>query len=186
MNFFEELMVAKQLSFTQGDIKLLGNRVTITHATFFAEYTMRVNEDNEKLINLYESAKVSFRDGMAKSIGQRYGFSYNDFFKWLTQIAMLAGWGKLTWLDLNDKDKSGVISVQDSPVAEILKGKVKNPIDHLTRGFIAGGASGWLNTDVDAIEDECSALGAAGCRFVFRPRDQFKVTPEVTRQIGLK
>jgi predicted hydrocarbon binding protein len=186
MNVFEELMLARQLSFTVGDIHLLGNRVTIVHATFWAEYTMRMNEDPKKVFELYDSAKISFRDGMAKSIGKRYGLSFNDFFKWLTDIAMLAGWGKLTWVDLNDTNKTGIILVDNSPVVEVLKGKVHNPIDHLIRGFIAGGASGWLNTDIDAIEEECAAMGAPQCKFVFRPKEQFKVTPEVTRQLGIQ
>jgi predicted hydrocarbon binding protein len=186
MNFFEELMIAKQLSFSPGTIELLGNRVTITHGTFFADYTSRINDNPESVIQLYESAKVSFREGMAKSIGKKYGFSYNDFFKWLTQIAMLAGWGKLTWADLNESNKSGIILVDNSPVAGLLKGKVGLPVDHLIRGFIAGGASGWLNTDVDAVEEECFSLGATQCKFVFRPKVDFKITPEITRQLGIK
>lgn len=186
MNFFEELMLARELSFTEGEIRLLGSRVTFLHATFSAEYTLRVNDNPEKVQDLYDVSKVSFRDGMSIAIGKKYHFSFNDFFKWLTQIAMLAGWGKLTWQDLNDQEKSGVILVENAPVATMLKGKVKLPCDHLERGFIAGGATGWLNTNVDCVEEECAALGAAQCRFVFKPREKFTATEEVKRQLGIK
>ena len=186
MNFFQELTLAKQISFTQGDISLLGNRVTIVHATFWAEYTLKINNDPKRVLELYEISKSSFRDGMSKSIGKKYGLSFNDFFKWLTNIAMFAGWGKLTWLDLNEKNKNGVISVENSPVVEILKNKVNLPIDHLIRGFIAGGASGWLNADIDAFESECAATGKNNCKFIFKPKGEFEINPETLRQLGIK
>ncbi len=187
MNFLDKLMIAKEISFGDGKIELLGNRVVITHASFYSVYGKIIEGSPEKIFDYYYAAKVSFRDGMAKSMGKRFSFNFNDFFKWLTDIASFAGWGTLKWKDLDREKMHGVIIVQDSPIATSLKGTAKGPVDHVIRGFIAGGASGSLNKDVDAFEEECIAMGAAACRFVFKPRKEFDFSsPEVVRQLGKK
>lgn len=107
---------------------------------------------------------------MAKSIGKKFGFNFLDFFKWLTNIAMLAGWGTLDWQDLNEEKKQGIIYVTNSPIATELKGKVTTPVDYLIRGFLAGGASASFSVDIDCVEEECIALGAKRCKFVIYPK----------------
>ncbi len=185
-SIFDQLTLLRQLSFKDGDIRLMGNRVVIIHANFFYDYCMQINDSPEKVSELYSSAKSSFKVGIAESIGKNYGFSFNDFFNWMTKIAILAGWGNIKWEGLEEGDGIGKISVENSPIAEHLKGKVKSPVDHLIRGFIAGGASASLQKDIDALEEECVATGAPHCSFTFRPAGQFKISYETKRQLGLK
>ena len=161
-------MLAKQLKFSDGNISLMGNRVTIFNADLFSDYTLRINDSPEKVSELYDSVKLSFRAGFAKTVGVAYHFSFNDYFKWMTDLTGLTGWGKVTWLDLDQEGKRGIVFVENSPIAEDLIGKVKSPIDHVLRGFIAGGASAAFNADMDVIEEECFALGAAKCKFIIK------------------
>ena len=184
MNIFEKLMLAKKMSFDDGAIYLLGNRVTIIQSDFFVEYSMRANNSSDKINELYEVAKITFRDSIAKSIGKAYSFTFNDFFKWMTDIAMLAGWGIVKWQMIDKNKKIGVITIEKSAVGGNLKGKVTSPVDHVIRGFIAGGASASFNIDMDAIEEECIALNASVCKFVFKPAGTFQRSEEIDRQLS--
>lgn len=185
MDFFEKLILSRELSFGNGEIVMLGSRMVLFDADLFVDYGLRINNSPEKILDFYTSAKVTFRDSIAKAIGIKYKFSFNDYFKWMTDIANLAGWGRLRWENLIEEMKTGVVVVENSPIAISLKGKVNNPVDHVIRGFIAGGASASLRGDVDVVEEECVANGAQFCRFIFKPSDKFDYSnPEVVRQIG--
>jgi len=174
MNIFDKLLLAKEMSFTEGKIQVLGNRVVLPPANFFSEFASRINDSPEMVDIVYQSAKVSFRDGIAKTIGKKYGFNINDFYRWLTDIATMAGWGILKWEEFDAESKKGVIFVEDSPVASDLKGKVKSPCDHVVCGFIAGGTSALFMEDMDVVETECLALGAPRCKFIAGPAKTIK------------
>ncbi|MDE1869666.1 MAG: 4-vinyl reductase [Candidatus Micrarchaeota archaeon] len=184
-NLFENLMVTKKLSFEPGKITLINQRELMTSALFFAEYSMRINDDTKMLRELYDSAKVSYRNGTATNLGKHYAISSNDLLQWMTNLANFTGWGKLTWHSYIEESKSGVIFIEDLPIPALLKGKVHGCVDHIARGFIAGGASAILNADIDAVEEECVAMGAAQCKFVFMPKEKFKKTAETERQLGI-
>jgi predicted hydrocarbon binding protein len=169
MSIFEELMLARQLSFSKGSIELLGNRVVIFNANLFSEYALRINNSPDAVALLYEAVKSSFRDGFGKSVGEKYKFSFNDYFKWMKDLAEMNGWGLFTWEGLDQETKKGALFVENSPIAKDLVGKVKNPVDHVICGFIAGGASAAFASDIDVIEKECVALGAQRCEFSLLP-----------------
>ena len=185
MNFFEKLLVSRTLTFEPGKISFMNQRELMTSARVFAELCMRANSDPQRLRELYDASKAGYREGTAATLG-KHATSHNDLLKWMTDIASFAGWGKLTWLNYVEENKSGAILIEDLPIPALLKGKVKGCADHVVRGFIAGGASAMVGSDVDCVEEECVATGAAACKFVFMPRDRFKVTLEVTRQLGIK
>ena len=168
-----KLMLTREMTFGKGEINLLGTRMVLSNAALFSEFIKNVSNSEEILDILYKSAKVTFRDDMSKNMGKKFGFTFNDFFKWLPDVAMLAGWGKLSWGDLDEKLKRGIIFVEDSPIADNLKGIAKKPVDHLIRGFIAGGASASLQVDIDVVEEECLALGKDRCKFIFKPALNF-------------
>jgi predicted hydrocarbon binding protein len=184
VDIFEKLMLARQLSFKEGEIDLLGQRLVMLPSIVFSDYTMAINDSPDKVAEFYKSVKSSSKANFAVSVGKSYGFNFQNYFDWMTKIVILSGWGIWKWDFLDEEKKSGKISVTNSPVAENLKGKVKCPVDHIIRGFMAGGASASLKTDVDVVEEECVALGAPQCKFVFKSPDQFNPTPEVIRQIG--
>ena len=187
MNLFEKLLQLKELRFGDGEISLLDSRVVLVQTDLFAEYGLRINNSPEKTFEFYDSIKTGFKGIVIKIMGRNYSFVFNDFFKWLTDVANMAGWGKVKWEMLDVEKRTGVLVVEGSPIAVALKGKVKYPVDDMIRGFIAGGASASLKTDIDAVELDCSALGAPLCRFLFKPFDEFDFSkPEVIRQLGAK
>lgn len=186
MNIFEKLMFSRQLKFAEGDIELFGTRLVMIQSSFFSTYTLQINDSPDRVVELYQIAKKTFATDMAKSISKMYEFTFNDFFKWMTNIAMLAGWGTFKWELLDEGKKIAKINIENSPIAKPLINKVSSPVDHLIRGFIAGAASVSLKTDIDVMEEKCVALNSPYCEFVFKPSDQFEKTTESIRQIGNK
>lgn len=178
-------MVTHKLSFTPGRITLLGQRELITSANFFAEYLARVNDDPKRFQELYDAAKVSYRGGTAVTIGKNEATSREVMLKWMTDLAVISGWGQLKWLEFDREKKMGALLIEDLPIPLLLKGRTKGCVDHIVRGFIAGGASAMLQSDVDTVEEECVASGAPACKFIFMPKDKLKSTAEAKRQFGI-
>ncbi|MDE1825800.1 MAG: hypothetical protein KGH61_04625 [Candidatus Micrarchaeota archaeon] len=108
-NFFEDLLITKKLSFEPGKITLMHQRELITSALFFAEYSMRINDDQQRLRELYDAAKTSYRTGTAANLGKNYAISRDDLLQWMTNLAVLSGWGVLKWLNYMEERKSGVV-----------------------------------------------------------------------------
>lgn len=185
MNLFEKLLLARQISFTDGRIELLGQRVVISNANLFSEYTFRINDKPELVFDLYDSVKSSFAEDFAKGLGKEFGFAFKDFVKWMTDLSNMTGWGMFTWEYYDEAKKSWVITVEDSPISKKLNGKVNKPVDHIIRGFIAGGASAALRENMDVIEEECVALGAGKCRFILKRSDELLNSPNAYDQLGI-
>jgi predicted hydrocarbon binding protein len=169
---FERFMLNNQIAFTDGSIYLMKNRKILVDTRVLANIILTIEDLDNVSYKIYNSIKEDFFSGAAKDMGHNFSFSFNDYFKWLTNIAMLEGWGKFSWKDLNEEKKSGIILVEDSALANILKGKAKKPVDHFIRGFIAGGASASLKADIDVVETECHALGSDKCVFIFKKTEE--------------
>lgn len=171
---FEKLLLNKQISFNNGSIYLMSNRKILIDAEVFSELILLVNNSEDMAHKLYYSIKTTFMNGAAKNMGINFSFDFNNYFKWLTDIAMLEGWGKFEWHLLDKEKKNGVIIIENSAVASQLKGRTTIPCDHIVRGLIAGGASISLKDDIDAFEEECMALGDPKCKIIFKPSKDFK------------
>ncbi|MDE1850173.1 MAG: 4-vinyl reductase [Candidatus Micrarchaeota archaeon] len=173
MSLIENFMMARSITFKDGSISLFSNRIVMAPATFFFEFTKAIEDSPKETRSLYGSAKASFKEIVSKDV-RTYKFSVNDYIKWLFNIAIFSGWGILT-LDSLDKEKmTGIITMNNSPISEGLKGQAKLPCDHIVRGFIAGAMSIAFKQDIDVVETECVALGSAKCKFVFRLASEFK------------
>ncbi len=186
MNVFDELLMAKQISFEQGGVAILGNRVVMPPVAVLGEYSKNINDSPEQIGMLYGSIKRNFEEMVKTSFVKEYGFGLNDYMKWMTKIALLTGWGNFTWAEVDKQKKWAVIIIDNSPVGVRLAGKVKKPVDHAVRGFIAAAVALMLKSDADCMEEECIALGAKKCKFVIKPIGDFDDTPEFRRQLGMQ
>ncbi|MDE1804263.1 MAG: hypothetical protein KGH59_00560 [Candidatus Micrarchaeota archaeon] len=166
MSLFDELMLARQLSFGDGKIELLGQRVVFIEADFISKYIEDINNDPKLVLEMYESTKKTMINGFGVDIGKKYSFSFKDYAKWFVDLAKLSGWGLIAWEEIDEELHKGVISVQNSPMTNYLKGKVTKPCDHVIRGLMAGGASSAFKTDLDILETECESLGSPKCKFI--------------------
>lgn len=181
-------MVARQISFLEGKIELMGQRVVIAPSEFFANYIVGMNENSELIYGIYNAAKQIMRERFGVNLGKNYGFSFKDYATWFVDIAKLSGWGDVRWENRDEANHKGIISIGDSPIAGYLKGKVKYPCDHIIRGLMAGGACSAFVDEVDIIETECSALGTSRCKFIIDKYDVLKNNfPDLAKQqLGTK
>ncbi|HVC58670.1 MAG TPA: V4R domain-containing protein [Candidatus Acidoferrales bacterium] len=185
MALLEKLMLARAISFKDGNISLFTNRVVMPPSKMFSELSRKIDGNPEQVYNLYESCKYSFEDVIAND-NRTYKFSVNDYIKWIMEVATFTGWGILAWKELDKDKKHSTIVVDNSPVAVDLKTKVKRPVDHVVRGFIAGGMSAAFKTDMDVIELECVALGAPQCKFLSMPASEIRMSPNTVAQLRPK
>lgn len=186
LSLAEHLMSTKQLTFKNGYVEMMGNRMIMPNSKMLSALILKFNESNEIIYDIYETTKRSFEEGTATELGKKYEFDFHSYFEWLTKIAMIVGWGRFKWELLDENHKIGRIYVEDSAIGEDLKGLVKAPVDHFIRGLVAGGASVSLKTDIDVLEEECIAMGAPRCNFLFKPADQFEQNKQVISQLRPK
>lgn len=168
LDLIGKLMITRELAFGDGKIDLFGLRMVLPPARFFSEYIRLSNNSAQSAALLYEAARVSFREGIVKRAGAKFSFGVNDFFKWLPGIGSMAGWGRITIVELFAEKQYGMVRVENSPVVADLRGKIRGPVDHALAGFMCGGAEAVLQTQMRCIEEECAVDGASMCRFVFR------------------
>ncbi len=167
-------MFSRQLTFSDGQIKMFNENVLFIPSDFIATYTESNAGNNETIKSLYNAAKTSTKEKFGITIGKEYGFAFKDYTKWFADIINLSGWGMLAWKDVDEAGRRGVISFSNSIIASSLKGKVKTQCDHVMRGFIAGGASVAFKEDMDVIEEKCVAAGDDECVFIIGKKDYLK------------
>jgi len=167
----------------------LQQRVAIVPADFLVTLTKQIHDSPERIFEIYTAAKTAVRNEFAKNLGTTFDFSFEDYGKWLVDIAKFSGWGKLEWGDLDFEKRRAIIYITNSPVGNKLVGQVNDPVDHIIRGLMAGGASYAFNRDVDILETKCIAVGDPFCEFIIKPSEEFlkSRSPLVKRQLsGLK
>lgn len=162
----------------------MNNKMVLIDSSVLANFISSITDSKDTIYKLYYSVKKDFINNTAKSMGTDFKFNFNDYFNWLTNLAMLSGWGKFEWHLLDKDKKEGVIFIENSVIAQALKNKTTIPTDHIIRGFIAGGASVSLNENIDAIEEECIALGAERCKIIFKPFKNIQKTEKYEEQIN--
>ncbi len=185
MGIFEKIMVAGLAKFKDGSIVIIGNRVVMPPASTFSEYSLAINDSPEYIYLLYNSIKNSFKQMVETTFTKKYGFGFNDFVKWMTNIGMLTGWGLFSVTDVDKDKKTGIIWLENSPVATMVVGRAKTPCDHVIRAYWAAVCCTAFKEDMDVFEEECVALGAAKCKLRFKPRKEFPSNAETKRQLGL-
>ncbi len=169
MNFFEKLMLARRISFSEGRITLLDQRSVIFPSDFISIYTLKINENPDQIKALYLSAKRIVNGNFGSSIKSLYS-SEEEYPELIKKIAEFGGWGTMRFENVDMEKGTGNVIITNAPIGTYLKGKVNTPSDHLLRGFCAGGAAVAFGKNVDALEIECVANGADKCKMIIDNR----------------
>lgn len=179
----KKLMFVRQFEIDQGKIKVLGDREIMIHASAILELQ---NMDETKLYDIakeagkanisgaVEHAKVygKMKDVFISEIaelGKKIGETDEGTLKTLQQLFDIYGLGQMAIEDINNKDKTAIIMVKDSSLAdeflEKKKSKSKTAVCTLTSGVIAGMFSYIFGKEVDCVEEKCKAKGEGNCLF---------------------
>lgn len=166
-NVIKKLLLSRQISFEEGEIKLLGQSITMLPVEL---YVAMFNE-------LKKSQPASYREiiyNIAKNVGKIYTkklhekYALEDSHKiaeWDVNTLALAGLGKAEVLKYDLKNKNAELKVMNSPIAKALKPQ-KEVVDFIIAGFIAGSSIIAFSSEKMVCEElTCLAKGDQFCLF---------------------
>lgn len=162
----KKLLFARQLSFEEGEIKLLGQNVVMTPVTIFMELYNYLKKNEPKRYGdiLYNITKEVARkyDIVLK---EKYGMNPYKLAEWDVNTLGLAGLGKGELAKFDLKNKECIVRVVNSPIARQLK-PAKIPIDFVIAGYIGGSGIVVFNSEkIICKEVTCEAMGHRYCEF---------------------
>jgi predicted hydrocarbon binding protein len=141
-------------------------------------------QDPELHRKIYASMKKNVKSDLTKQFDVDFGLNREKALELMMTFFTASGWGKVQTIDLDFNGKRAILLVENSPVAQALKGKVSWPVDVMLRGIFAGIFSNAFGVDVDCVESECAALKAQACKFIIKPQSEFDLsTREVRDQL---
>jgi len=180
-NFTKKLLFARQFKMEKGRVFLLNTRISFFQPSTFAY--MLINSKNRFQLSreMYYASKKSFSETFINHVKTKYKPKTRELIEIMFNLAMMSGWGDWSLVKLDLKEKHSVIRMVNSPISELIKKekiKIECPVDSLARGMHAGAAKIIFQTDVDAVETRCIALGDPFCEFVLKPSIKWKKEPD--------
>lgn len=94
-----------------------------------------------------------------------FGYTDEEIVEFMCNMGGQIGWGRFEVVELDANAGRLVIDVYASPFAEAY-GTADAGVCHFIRGVVGGLTAGIFAADVDTRETQCTATGAAMCRFV--------------------
>jgi len=182
-DFFKKLLMARQLTFERGQIKVANETSIMVHGPALVKLSDMLIKTLGKrgIIYIYNSSKESGKI-MALAFKKKYGLTGMKLADIMKDLAQMGGWGKIEFLKFDFKNKFVIGKILDSPFAELTEFKNKK-MCHISRGFIAGALSIVFDTDVDCIEVKCIADGSEFCEGIIKPKNKFLEKKLVKEQL---
>jgi predicted hydrocarbon binding protein len=181
---FKKLLMARQISFDSGEIKLLEQSMLIVPMKLMVIIHKELEKQGKELL-LYTTAKSTGKEFMLKAAG-RFGMKKQDLIKWSFDLVGLGGYGQGQLHALKTEGSYRVnIMLLNSPYARMY-GKSSKPIDIIYKGFISGmGDIVSERDDIHTVETKCISKGDKLCEFISMPKEEFdKKDPIVKEQLG--
>jgi predicted hydrocarbon binding protein len=175
MSIFDKLIAIKEVRFDDGSITLSGQRVLIIPQELALSITKQMLLNPKLSSVIYEDTRKSVAKGWAELVKRRYKFGDDPrkFIEWLIETGEFVGWGKHELIKFDSKNLEGIMRTHNAPMAEMLKGKTKKPVDHIWRALTAGCSTAAFEIEMDWVEISCLTSGQNYCDFLFKPRKKF-------------
>lgn len=168
-----ELLMTGEVTFEQGEIKVLKARFMLVPADLVAEFTREMAKDDEKAKWLYTSTKRIFKEKFTQEVRRKYLLDKKKLFNWIASIAEIAGYGRIQIVDYDEKNMRGIARIYNNAICAALKPSQK-AMGHIFRGMTAGVAEAAYDAQGDCIETKCIAKGDEYCEFVVRLTSDFE------------
>lgn len=104
-------------------------------------------------VHLYQKTKKEFN-------------KKEEALNYLSSLKKEENWGKMSFQEVDFKNGSGRVIIDDS--FEAMARKTNQPSCHFLRGFIAGFLSELLKKTIVVTEEKCAGKGDEHCEFIFR------------------
>jgi predicted hydrocarbon binding protein len=174
-----ELLLHRQLRFDEGRIFIFGRPSSLLPSDSFVNILKELEKRGLENIIYFagkESGKLWF-----KEMYKVYRLTEKDVIKWGSNIVTLAGWGEAVIKKRDDQNRLIVFALNNSVTSE-LYGKSDHAVDHLFRGLLCGAMSFIYNTNLDAVEIKCKAMGDLTCEFIVKPKENFDYTNRIVQR----
>lgn len=174
--FVAKLLMSKQLEFGQGHIKLLEQPICILPSTF-VEILMKQSmiSREEMLRNYLEAWKAGYI--FMYNVVSRYKLNTPDErYRVAMDTISLSGMGDYKTEEFIPFSHTR-FTVIENPLA-LRFHPSDSPVDHVLRGFNAGGGTPVHARIMNCVELECAAVNGKQCRFVNASIDILKTLPE--------
>lgn len=182
-NFFDKFIFTSQLKFKDYNFFVLDIPFVIVPVDMLLGFS----EMDEPMVNkaVYYAFKKSTQKGLIPKF--KAGASRPKFLELAQAFFAASGWGMSKNVEIDEVNHRAIVVVSFSPLARLLQGKVKHPIDHYTRAVLAAVFSEYFETPVECVESDCMAIHPGDCTFYLKPLAEFDFTKEETqRQLSLQ
>ncbi|MBN2202796.1 MAG: hypothetical protein JW700_01225 [Candidatus Aenigmarchaeota archaeon] len=161
ISLITKLLVSKQLKFEEGRIVFLEEPMVFVPIEFYIHLTKEIAKKRRDKMEVYLDA---WKAGVIfmRNVAQRYSMSrFEERYNEAMEIISSAGFGDYQTLDFVPA-KYAYFKILNNPIAEKFFPS-KKPVDHVLRGFNAGGGSPVHERIINTIETECKAVNGKYC-----------------------
>ncbi len=161
-----KLMMSRQLVFEEGEIKMLGQNVSIMPVTLFVEMFKQLKKaEPKKYGKIIYSIAEEVGYGWSKRLKNKYGMKTDELIKWDFNTLALAGLGKGELVNMDSKGKKAVIRVYNSTIAKLMAPS-KEVVDFLISGYIGGSAKIIFSSEKMMCQERaCKAKLGTHCEY---------------------
>lgn len=174
--FFDKFIFTNGLRFVKDNFFLLKIPFVICPNDLFVGFVARNDPELNK--EIYYSTKLSMREYFSKRINEEFELKGDKYLEFIQAFFSASGWGKIELIDFERENNRAIISVENSPVANELNGKVSFEVDHFIRGVLAAAFSEAYEINFDAVEIKCKARGEERCEFIVKKSKDFSELKE--------
>lgn len=162
--FITKLLVSKQLKFEEGKITLLKQPMIFIPLDFYVEITKRALSSRNDMLKTYLDAwkaGVVFMNNVSKAYKMK---KFEERYKIAMDLISMAGFGGYETLEFH-KDEFSKFKITNNPIADAFRPS-KVPVDHILRGFNAGGGTPVHERIINTVEIRCRAIDGGFCEHV--------------------
>ncbi len=168
--FVSKLLIAKQLSFDKGKLKIFGKRVVIIPIELF-EMIIKLSMKNKKFEkDLYNAMENSVHQ-FCIDLNKKQPLKKEDMLEILMNLTEMNGYGEIKIVKIDYEKKFAIFNFKGLPSETLVFEKLDSKtVDNYWGGMLAGGMSYIFGEEVDAIETLCIVTGKQFCEFVVGSR----------------
>ena len=178
--FLDKFIYTSTLKYTHNNFYLAEVPFVLVPTDLLIGICGEEKADFDKMI--YYSTKKSVLKRMLKQFDLHFGIQGEKFLYLLDDFFTASGWGEIKIINIDKKNSKALIAVSSSPIATALKGKVKNPVDHMLRAVFSAMFTHYFKTPVECVENKCFAKGDKDCEFVVKKVSEFNFSNKITRR----
>lgn len=161
LSFISQLLISKQLKFTEGQILFMNENMAFVPIDFYVYLTKEILKKRKEMIEVYldawKAGVLFMRHVAEKYKMKKFEERYNEAMK----IISSSGFGDYQTFDFKAGEYS-YFKIFNNPIAEKFYPS-KKPVDHILRGFNAGGGSPVHSVIINTIETDCKAVNGKFC-----------------------